>query len=56
MLSYLYAAISISQVGTAGTYVAIRVTGDITGSIDVKPNVHVKICFDGNVSKSSGHC
>jgi hypothetical protein len=42
--------LTINQVGTAQTYVAIHVTGDITGSIDVKPNVHAKIYFDGNVS------
>ena len=42
--------LTIKQVGTAETYVAIHATGDITGSIDVKPGVHVKIYFDGNVS------
>ena len=42
--------LTVNQVGTAQTYVSIHVTGDITGSIDVKPNVHVKIYFDGNVS------
>ena len=42
--------LTINPVGTAATYVEIHVTGDITGSIDVKSNVHVKIYFDGNVS------
>jgi len=42
--------LTVNQVGTAQTYVDIHVTGDITGSIDVKPNVHVKVYFDGNVS------
>src|SRR5438067_1656418 len=42
--------LTIKQVGTAETYVAIHATGDITGSIDVKPHVHVKVYFDGNVS------
>jgi hypothetical protein len=42
--------LTISPVGTAQTYVAIHATGNITGSIDVKPNVHVKIFFDGNMS------
>ena len=42
--------LTVNQVGTAQTYVDIHVTGDITGSIDVAPNVHVKIYFDGNVS------
>jgi cytoskeletal protein CcmA (bactofilin family) len=42
--------LTINQVGSAQTYVDIHVTGDITGSIDVKPNVHVKVYFDGNVN------
>ena len=42
--------LTINQVGTAQTYVAIHVTGDITGSVDIKPGVHAKIYFDGNVS------
>ena len=42
--------LTVNQVGTAQTYVDIHVTGDITGSIDVKSNVHVKVYFDGNVS------
>jgi hypothetical protein len=41
--------LTINQVGTAETYVAIHATNDITGSIDVKPHVHVKIYFDGNI-------
>jgi hypothetical protein len=50
MVSSFSGKLTIKQVGTAETYVAIHATGDITGSIDVKPNVHVKIYFDGNVS------
>jgi hypothetical protein len=50
VVSSLSGSLIVNQVGTAETYVAIHVTGDITGSIDVKPNVHVKIYFDGNVS------
>jgi len=50
LVSSFSGKLTIDQVGTAETYVAIHVTGDITGSIDVKPNVHVKIYFDGNVS------
>jgi len=42
--------LTINQVGTAPTYVAIHSTGDITGSIDAKPNVYVKIFFDRNIS------
>src|SRR4029077_4276864 len=35
------------------TYVAIRVTGDLSGSnaaITVNPKVHLKIYFEGNIS------
>jgi len=39
----------INPVGSAQTYVAIHVTNDITAHINVKPNVHVKIFFDGNM-------
>lgn len=42
--------LTVNQVGTAQTYVDIHVTGDITGSIDVKPNVHAKVYFDGNMN------
>jgi hypothetical protein len=42
--------LTVNQVGTAETYVDIHVTGDITGSIDIQPHVHVKVYFDGNVS------
>lgn len=31
------------------TYVAIHVTNDITGKIDIEPAVHAKIFFDGNM-------
>ena len=40
----------IYPVGTAQTYVAIRVTGDLTGRVTVKNNVHVKIFVNGNIS------
>jgi len=50
VVSSFSGALTVNQVGTNQTYVDIHVTGDITGSIDVKPNVHVKIYFDGNVS------
>ena len=42
--------LTVYQVGTTDTYVDIHVTGDITGSIDVKPNVHVQVYFDGNIN------
>src|SRR5216684_775286 len=38
---------------TVDTYVAIRVTGDISGGnagVTVNPNVHLKIYFEGNIS------
>ena len=41
--------IVINPVGTAQTYVAIRVTGDVTGRVTVKNNVHVKVFVDGNI-------
>lgn len=49
LLSTFTGNLTVNPVGTAATYVAIHVTGDITGSIDIKPNVHVKVYFDGNV-------
>ena len=39
----------INPFGSALTYVAIHVTNDITAHVNVKPNVHVKIFFDGNM-------
>ncbi|MEY2530112.1 MAG: hypothetical protein QOI96_197 [Verrucomicrobiota bacterium] len=39
----------VNSYGTDQTYVDIHVTSDITGSVDVKPNVHLRIFFDGNV-------
>jgi hypothetical protein len=39
----------IYPVGTAQTYVAIRVTGDLTGRVTVKNNVHLKIFVNGNI-------
>ena len=40
----------INPYGTSATYVDIHVTSDITGTIDVKPNVTLRIYFDGNVN------
>jgi hypothetical protein len=42
--------LTINPVGTGVTYVAIHVTNDITGTIDVKPGVHAEIFFDGNIN------
>jgi len=51
--TYLFSSwtnkLTINAVGSAQTYVAIHLTGDLTGSIDIKPNVHVQIFFDGNM-------
>jgi hypothetical protein len=42
--------VTIAQSGSAETYVAVHVTGDITGSITVKPAVHLQVFFDGNMA------
>jgi hypothetical protein len=42
--------LTVNAYGTAQTYVAIHTTSDITGTIDVKPNVHLRVYFDGNVN------
>ena len=42
--------LTINPVGNAQTYVAIHVTNDITGKIDIKPGVHAQIFFDGNIN------
>jgi hypothetical protein len=39
----------INPVGSAQTYVAVRVTGNLTARVTVKNNVHVKIFVDGNI-------
>jgi hypothetical protein len=49
LLTSIDKTLTINQVGSAQTYVAIHVTGDITGKITVPNGVHVKIFFDGNV-------
>ena len=49
LLSALSGKLIINPVGSAQTYVAIHVTNDMTAHINVKPNVHVKIFFDGNM-------
>lgn len=50
LLSSFSGDLTVYPVGTAQTYVDIHVTNDITGSITVKPNVHVRIFFDGNIN------
>lgn len=50
LLSSFTGNLTINKIGGAETYVAIHVTNDITGTIDVKPGVHVRVYFDGNIS------
>ena len=49
LLSSLSARVTLNPVGGAQTYIAIRVTGDITARVTVKNNVHLKIFVDGNI-------
>jgi hypothetical protein len=42
--------LTVNQFGSSPTYVAIHLTSDFTGKIDVKPNVRAQIYFDGNLS------
>jgi hypothetical protein len=41
--------LTINPVGSAQTYVAIHVTGDLTARVTVKNNVHLKIFVNGNI-------
>jgi hypothetical protein len=50
LVSSFTGKLTVNPFGSAQTYVAIHATGDIIGSIDVKPNVHVVVYFDGNVN------
>jgi hypothetical protein len=50
LVSSLSGKITINSFGTAQTYVAIHVTNDMTAQIDIKPNVHLKVFVDGNIS------
>jgi hypothetical protein len=42
--------VTINAIGGAETFVALHVTGDITGKITVNPNVHLEVYFDGNMA------
>jgi hypothetical protein len=44
------AHLTIYPAGGTQTYVAIHVTGDLTGRVTVKNNVHVKIFVNGNIN------
>ena len=49
LLSSLTGQLTINSFGTQKTYVAIHVTSDVTGSIDIKPTVQLKISVDGSM-------
>jgi len=49
LLSSFNKQLTINQNGSSETYVAIHLTSDFTGQIDVKPGVHVQFFIDGNV-------
>lgn len=49
LLSSLSGKLIVTPYGSSETYVAIHVTNDITKEIDVKPQVHLKVFFDGNM-------
>jgi len=49
LLSSFTKQLTINQNGSSQTYVAIHLTSDFTGAIDVKPGVHVQFYIDGNV-------
>ncbi|MFL6513596.1 MAG: collagen-binding domain-containing protein, partial [Chthoniobacterales bacterium] len=42
--------LTIEPNGSNQTYVAIHVTGDITGNLTIRSKVHVQVFFDGNVN------
>jgi hypothetical protein len=42
--------LTVNPNNNAMTYVVIHATSDITGTVDVKPNVHLEIYFDGNIN------
>lgn len=49
LLSALSGNLTINSVGSQKTYVAVHVTGDVTGSIDIKPQVQLKVFVDGSM-------
>jgi len=49
LLSSFTKQLTINQNGSSQTYVAIHLTSDFTGKIDVKPGVHVQFFINGNV-------
>jgi len=49
VLSSLTSKVTVNAIGGLETFVALHVTGDITGKITVGPNVHLTVYFDGNI-------
>jgi hypothetical protein len=49
LLSSLSGQLTINSFGSQKTFVALHVTGDVTGSIDIQPLVKAKIFVDGNM-------
>jgi hypothetical protein len=50
LFSSFNGSLTILPSGANETYVAIHVTNDVTGVLDIKPQVHVQVFFDGNMS------
>ncbi len=50
LLSSFTGKLTVNPFGASQTYVDLHVTSDITGSVDVTPNVHLRIFFDGNIN------
>jgi hypothetical protein len=49
LLSTITGQLTINSFGSQKTYVAVHVTGDISGSIDIKPQVQLKVFVNGNI-------
>ena len=50
VLSSLSGKVTVNALGGAETFVALHVTGDITGQITVGAHVHLQVYFDGNIN------
>lgn len=49
LLSTITGQLTVNSFGSEKTYVAVHVTGDISGSIDIKPQVQLKVFVDGSM-------
>ena len=49
VLSSLSGKVTVNALGGLETFVALHVTGNITGQITVGPHVHLQVYFDGNI-------